>query len=130
MESPKLTKKLFKKTSIIILMVFCVLSFIWFVDSFNKFHKNGELDFNPHIKNHRDFNHNKYTVNDIGTWMTFDYINFTFKLPPDYLRNYMKIKDSRYPNIKVGHYIKENNLDPLVFMLEIKQAITIYPYNK
>lgn len=118
-----------KKIGIAILTILCIMSLIVFIATFDKFKKEGDFAVNYNTKNHGNFT-NKHNVNEIGVWMTFDYINFIFKLPPDYLKNYLSIKDAQYPNIKIGHYIREKRLNPSVFMPEIKQAITIYQNNK
>lgn len=119
----------FKKISFVTLIILCVLSLVIFIVTFDRFKKEGDFTISYSIKNHENFN-NKHNINEVGVWMTFDYINFIFKLPPDYLKNYLSINDARYPNIKVGHYIRENNLNPAVFIQDIKQAIMIYQNNK
>src|SRR5579872_7402624 len=35
-------------------------------------------------------------------WMTFDYVNRVFTLPPDYLRSTLNISDSRYPRLTIA----------------------------
>lgn len=118
-----------KRIGVATLTTLCVLSLIVFIATFDRFKKEGDFAISYSNKNHENFTR-KHNVNEIGVWMTFDYINFIFKLPSDYLQNYLSINDNRYPNIKIGHYIKENRLNPSVFIPTVKQAVTVYQNNK
>jgi hypothetical protein len=40
----------------------------------------------------------------IQPWMTFDYVNQVFGLPPTYLQDALDIQDARYPNVSIAHY--------------------------
>jgi len=44
----------------------------------------------------------------IESWMTFDYVSASFKVPVPYLRNALKIASSTldYPNITLAHYAR------------------------
>lgn len=44
----------------------------------------------------------------IEPWMTFAYVNFIFSIPDDVFRTQFAITDSRYPELPIGMYIKEN----------------------
>jgi hypothetical protein len=41
-------------------------------------------------------------VNVIQSWMTFDYVNHIFALPPDMLKTALSITDPRYPRMPVA----------------------------
>lgn len=62
-------------------------------------------------------------IDSIETWMTFAYINFRFHLPPAYLKEKLSLEDKRYPEVPIGRYIKKNNLDPNIFLKQLKEAI-------
>ena len=74
-------------------------------------------------------NHGPITPSEeafIRSWMTFDYINTLFNLPPDYLKAQLSISDTRYPKISVGSYVNGNHLVLATFMGELDAAITNY----
>ncbi len=48
-------------------------------------------------------------ANLIQPWMTFDYINHLFNLPPAYLQSELHITDMRYPKLSVGGLAKDDN---------------------
>jgi hypothetical protein len=70
--------------------------------------------------------HHPITINDIGPWMTFDYLNVVFKLEPNYLKNALGISDNRYPNININMYARHYNIPLQNLLQNIKQAITSY----
>jgi len=126
-------KKIFlhhKKIKIIILIILCFTSLIWFINSVIKLHKSGELKINNNIKKYYANPQNTMSVNNIMTWMTFDYINVIFKLGPNYLKNALMIDDNRYPNIRIDRYAKHHSINNQVFLRVIQQLITNYISNK
>lgn len=68
----------------------------------------------------------KLTANTIQPWMTFDYINFVFKMPPSYLKNILGITDTRYPNIRIDRYAKIYQIDQTVLLTTIKKYVTTF----
>ncbi len=62
----------------------------------------------------------------IDTWMTFQYVNFIFKMPDDYLKNGLNIKNNNYPNLPIGRYIKNEKLDKTVVINRIKVLVREY----
>lgn len=38
----------------------------------------------------------------IRSWMTFDYVDKIFALPPDYLKTRLQITDTHYPKLTIG----------------------------
>jgi len=78
-------------------------------------------------------NHGSLTVNDVGlikSWMTFDYINKLFKLPPEYLKMQLAIADTRYPRISIRSFAKNNNMDINIFLLNVEQEVRNYLVNE
>ena len=67
-----------------------------------------------------------FTVDDIQSWMTFGYLDFIFKLPPNYFQNMLHISDSHYPNVQIYRYAQINHLDYISLINSIKAAITAY----
>jgi hypothetical protein len=68
-------------------------------------------------------------VNDLGviqSWMTFDYINNVFALPPDYLKTSLKITSSRYPFLTIKHYARTQQMDVSSTMDLLRQNIANY----
>lgn len=65
-------------------------------------------------------------VNKIQNWMTFDYINRSFSLPNDYLKNEFVITDNKYPRITITREAlnKKENID--IFIAEVKKDIQKY----
>ena len=119
-----------KKIKIILLIVLCFASLIWFIYSVIKLRKSGELETNNIIRKHYAYPHNIVNVNNITAWMTFDYINVIFKLDPTYLKDTLMIDDTRYPNIRIDKYAKRHNINNQVFLRVTQQLITNYINNK
>jgi len=43
----------------------------------------------------------------IRSWMTFDYVNKLFGLPPEYLQQQLQITNTRYPRLTIGSDLGE-----------------------
>jgi hypothetical protein len=73
--------------------------------------------------------HGPMTADEVGvirSWMTFDYINRLFNLPPSYLQTQFSITDTHYPRLTVATYAMRNDLDTQTFVLQIEAAIQNY----
>ena len=62
----------------------------------------------------------------ISSWMTFDYINRVFVLPPDYLKSWLGLDDKRYPALSLAQYAKESSADPSVVVSRVQDAVGEY----
>jgi heme/copper-type cytochrome/quinol oxidase subunit 2 len=62
----------------------------------------------------------------VRSWMTFDYINRLFALPPDYLKNNVPITDLQYPKLTISSYVKKNGLNQTTFLDELDATIRNY----
>ena len=63
-------------------------------------------------------------ASSIRPWMTFDYINKLFALPPEYLRIELHIATSSgYPRLTVSNYAKMNQMDANAFLLQLESVI-------
>lgn len=63
---------------------------------------------------------------DIQGWMTFEYINFVFKLPPDYLKQTLSIEGSQYPKVALKRYANKAGLDTGAFVRKVEEAVRNY----
>lgn len=73
--------------------------------------------------------HQKLGVNDVQNiqgWMTFDYINYVFNLPPQYLEQKLSLSDQKYPNISINHYAEAHNMTAVLFLQNVKGALNSY----
>lgn len=71
-------------------------------------------------------------ANDIGVvrpWMTFDYINKLFNIPPEYLKTRLSISDGRYPQLSLFGYAKSVHLATAAFMSEVTSTLRDYLTN-
>lgn len=59
----------------------------------------------------------------VRSWMTFDYINNLFALPPEYFKSKLHIADPGYPRLTVSQYAKHSHEDITTVMQGIEQAI-------
>lgn len=125
-------KNLFKPKNIkiIILILLCFTSFVIFVSTFKQLYNKGDLRVDYDFKNKQKHFPRTIDIKAVSAWMTFDYLNVIFKLNPNYLRETLAINDPRYPNVRIGHYIKYNHLNEATFLGGLEQAISNYPNNK
>ena len=62
----------------------------------------------------------------IESWMTFDYINHVFGLPPQYLAQTLDVNDARYPNIAISKYARSMNIEGNMFVSQVQTAVRDY----
>ena len=77
----------------------------------------------------RHFNLHRPTTIDpgaIASWMTFDYLNMVFKMPPTYLKSALNITDARYPRLTIKHLSDDNKADPALILTEVKAAVQAF----
>jgi hypothetical protein len=63
----------------------------------------------------------------IRTWMTFDYVNKLFALPPEYLQAQLQITDPHYPRLTIASYAKNTSLNQTTLLGEVEAAVRNYP---
>jgi hypothetical protein len=73
--------------------------------------------------NGQSFHRKKINAGDIQSWMTFDFINKTFNLPPDYLKRELNINEKRYPNITIDSWAKNVHENSSMMLERIKKLI-------
>jgi hypothetical protein len=73
--------------------------------------------------------HGHLTLNDVSvirSWMTFDYINQLFGIPPAYFKDQMSIADARYPKLSLSGYAKSQHLASAAIVGDVENAIRDY----
>jgi hypothetical protein len=71
-------------------------------------------------------NHPLLVANDADTirsWMTFDYLNGFFKMPPDYLKNQLSISDPAYPKMTINKLAKDTHQNPSSTLVEVQNTV-------
>lgn len=63
------------------------------------------------------------TIDQIQGWMTFDYINHSFKIPADYLQKKFSIVSGKYPYITIQSVVSEKNVSLESFVSSIREAV-------
>lgn len=62
----------------------------------------------------------------IRNWMTFDYINRLFNIPPSYFESKLDVADTNYPRITIRSLAKKYNSEPTFFLTHIQSLVTEY----
>ena len=121
-------KNAIRETINFILVFLLLVSSIWFIKTFKMLYREGDLRV-MHGQYPSHLNQNENTnINNIKTWMTFDYLNIVFKLDPSYFQKVLNINDPRYPNIRIDRYAKNHKLNPYLLLNNIQQSIISYSY--
>ncbi len=116
------THKRFWYTLVVILLGISLCLFLWFIIDLDRLYATGEL--RPTRGFDRTHQHKQtFSPNQIDSWMTFSYVNYTFSLPPDYLANSLSITDSQYPEISITRYVQNNHLDLATTLEKIRQTV-------
>ena len=83
-----------------------------------------ELHFSELLEHHAPLAVSSAEI--IRSWMTFDYVNKLFALPPNYLQAQLQITNSHYPKLTISSYAKSENLNVATFLGEVETAIRNY----
>lgn len=62
----------------------------------------------------------------IESWMTFDYINYMFSLPPSYLQTSLSIEDPRYPHLAIEDYAEYAHVNLATELAKVQAAVRSY----
>ena len=65
-------------------------------------------------------------VSAIAPWMTFDFINHVFNLPPEYLKTTLSITDARYPTLTISHYATESKITTNQLTAQVQNIVKNY----
>ena len=120
-------KSVIRETLNFILVLLLLIASIWFIGTFKKMYKEGDLKTWRGQHNERVLLNQVTTINNIKVWMTFDYLNTIFKLDPIYLQKTLNINDLKYPNIRIDHYARNHGLNSFSLLDSIQKSITNYP---
>ena len=63
------------------------------------------------------------TTEEIQSWMTFDYLNKTFSLPPNVLKDAIHLQSVRYPNLSIDRAARIMHENPNVVLNQVKTSI-------
>jgi hypothetical protein len=78
------------------------------------------------LKNNETSAGRAVNVSAVQSWMTFDYINRLFGLPPDYLKATLAISDPVYPHLTLLHYSHLQGTSMVQGVAAVKEAIEAY----
>lgn len=65
-------------------------------------------------------------ITEVSGWMTFDYLNRVFQMPPEYLSQKLGISDKTYPRLSIDQYAKKYKLSEPPVLFSVQQAIREY----
>jgi uncharacterized membrane protein YciS (DUF1049 family) len=122
-----------KKKYILIILVVVIIFLLFLVISFTfdiqRLHHNDIFASSHSIHNFYHLQGKPATFSDvelIAGWMTFGYINKSFGLPADYLKNNLGISDLAYPRLLVSKAAAEQNTDANAYLQKVKTAVSNY----
>lgn len=105
----------------ILVIVACVLFLVsvLFVGTYKRLHTGGVF------KSHRS-HPMLHNADAIQSWMTFDYVNHTFKIPDSYFKEVFAITSREYPKITIKKVAKTQGKDSSLFLLEVRKSLRDY----
>ena len=112
-----------KKIIFIIVIIVCILSWIYVVVNVTALKNNEPVSWRYYIAN---YHRRGILVSDISSWMTFDYINKVFNLPPTYLKQTLQINNTKYPVLTIAQYAKKAKINLSLLIINIQNAVRIY----
>ena len=65
----------------------------------------------------------KPTVDSISNWMTFEYLDRIFGMPPAYLRDTLDIADVHYPRLSIRRYALDARISDAAAVERVKTAV-------
>ncbi len=63
------------------------------------------------------------SVDRVEAWMTFDYLNRTFKLDAPYLKSALGISDARYPRLSIDEFAEDAKITGAAALMRVRQAL-------
>ncbi|MFA9262312.1 MAG: hypothetical protein ACEQSB_03065 [Undibacterium sp.] len=90
--------------------------------------ESGRIAVKNHWKNFHERHQPRPIVpSDIRGWMTFEYLNTVFHLPPTYLSETLHIETKTYPRTTLKQEAKNQNLPLDDFIQSAGEAISRFP---
>ena len=127
-------RNFFLRIFLYILAAFFLLNAYFLVSNFRSLRQSGLL-YAPRRPWERWFMRRPLHVpslSDIETlqsWMSFEYLNDSFQLTPEYLKTKFSISSTLYPRISIRHAAKLVHKDEHTYLEEIKKAVREYLQN-
>jgi hypothetical protein len=125
----KLTKNKYVLWALIIILVILALLIYSFGNNFRRLYTNGVFGSPESTHRFHLLGRRPATASDvylISPWMTFNYINKAFNLPPIYLQNALSITDSAYPNVTISKVAASERMLANTFTDTVKTAVSAY----
>ena len=79
------------------------------------------------LKNHHHLTSTDASV--IRSWMTFDYLNKLFDVPPEYFKTQLSITDPTYPKLTIGKFAKDIGQPSSSTLAGVQGAVRHYLVN-
>ena len=122
-------KKNYILIAILIVLAVLVFSIFSFAQDFSRLRRNGVFVYHGSPRTFHLLGKKPATISDVNFlagWMTFNYINKTFNILPDYLKTQLSISDKAYPNITVSKMAKEQGTTTGAYLEEVKGLVRVY----
>ena len=125
------TKKIsiYIKYAIIFLIIVLIVLSVFFVWQYTSLRRANIISARESWLTAAVKQHGPATVSDVNfirPWMTFDYINTLFNIPPDYLKNNLSLSDEGYPKLSLSSYARHNNMTTDEVTGEVMNAVRNY----
>ena len=121
-------------TSLLILSAFFLFVCVLFIREYLLLRHSGVLRFHhPRFAPFQQMGSTSPVVINvelIENWMTFDYINMSFQLPPQLLRDELHISDPAYPRLSIRRAAKESGISRDVYLAQVKRIVQNYLLSK
>jgi hypothetical protein len=65
-------------------------------------------------------------IQDVKPWMTFEYLNMLFKLPPQHFKEVLHITSARYPRITIGGAAQRAGIPADIFVEKVKSVLSAH----
>jgi hypothetical protein len=116
--------------SVITLCFFLGISIYIFSNSYLRLHKSGAFRLrHPGPPNGQGRTPPTISIENIQSWMTFDYLNKVFMLPPEYLQKELAITDNFYPRITIRKAAAEAMTNQTLYLKHLQDLIENYDSN-
>ncbi len=99
---------------------------VWFGLDIHSLYRQGVISHAESRVHRRPGGIQPLTPGDIRGWMTFRYIEFAFRLPPNYLATKLNISTSNYLDITLNAYAGARKLNAAAFTLSVTRAVVNY----
>src|SRR3989344_3277422 len=106
------------KGGVWILVIISLIALFFIIQSLSGFYALRQTDWRS---SHISRQPRTVALEDIQGWMTFEYLNVVFKLPPEYLREALSIETAKYPRITLRRYAEQSRIDPPALLRSVQE---------